>query len=191
MSDLMTRMWWMLLLRGLLAIAFGVLCFAMPGMALTTLVLLFGAFALADGIVMIAAAVKNWSSREDRWLVLLIGLLGIGVGVVTLLAPGLTALGLVMYIAAWTLASGVLHVVGAIRLRKEIRGELWLVLSGVASIVFALLVFAQPRAGALALLWLIGAYALIAGVLMIALGLEVRSNAVHARREPPTPATAA
>jgi uncharacterized membrane protein HdeD (DUF308 family) len=190
MSDLMTRMWWLLLLRGLLAIAFGVFCFAMPGMALTTLVLLFGAYALADGIVMISAAIRNWSSREDRWVVLLIGLLGIGIGAVTLLAPGLTAIGLIAYIAAWSLATGVLHVVAAIRLRQEIRGEMWLVLSGVASIVFAVLVFLQPLAGALAVLWLVGAYALVAGVLMIALGLEVHSAAIQRRSKPATTAAA-
>jgi uncharacterized membrane protein HdeD (DUF308 family) len=183
MSDMLTRMWWLLLVRGLLAIAFGVFCFAMPGMALATLVLLFGAYALADGILMLAASIRSWSSREDRWLLLLIGLLGIGVGVVTILAPGLTAIGLLAYIAAWMLATGVLHIVAAIRLRKEVTGELWLVLNGIASIACAAIFFWQPMVGALTLLWLIGAFALVTGVLMIALGFEVRSTA-HAHKTP-------
>ena len=177
MSDVLTRMWWLLLVRGLLAIVFGVFCFAMPGMALATLVLLFGAYALADGILMLVASIRSWSSREDRWLLLLIGLLGMGVGIVTLVAPGLTAIGLLAYVGAWMLATGVLHIVAAIRLRKEVTGELWLVLNGLASIACAAIFFWQPMVGALALLWLIGAYSLVAGVLMIALGLEVRQSA--------------
>jgi uncharacterized membrane protein HdeD (DUF308 family) len=177
MFDVLTRHWWLLPLRGLIAIVFGALCFAMPGMALTTLVLLFGAYAFADGVIMIAAAVRSWNHREDRWLVLLMGLLGVGAGVVTVLAPGITALGLLAYIAAWVLTTGVLQIVAAVRLRKEITGEIWLVLSGLASIAFALALLWQPLAGALSLLWLIGAFSVVGGALMIALGIEVRGLA--------------
>ena len=176
MSHLLTRLWWLLILRGVLAIAFGVFCFAITGMALATLVLLFGAYAFADGILMIGGAVRGWKQhRENRWLLLLIGLLGLGVGVVTILAPALTAVGLLLYIAAWSLTIGVLHIVAAIRLRQEITGELWLVLSGLAAIAFAVVLLWQPMAGALSLLWLIGSFSMVAGVLMIALGMEVRT----------------
>ena len=185
MTDLLTRQWWLVILRGVLAVVFGALCFAMPGMALATLVLLFGAYALVDGVFMIVAAARGWSQREDRWLLLIIGLLGVGVGVLTFIAPGLTAVGLLLYIAAWALATGVLSIVAAIRLRREITGEVWLVLSGIASIAFAAILLWNPMAGALSLIWVIGAFALLTGVMMIVLGVEVR-GAAHRGLKPAT-----
>jgi uncharacterized membrane protein HdeD (DUF308 family) len=173
MIDLLTRQWWVLLLRGLLAIAFGVACFAIPGITLSTLVLLFGAFAMVDGIFLVVAAARNWQSRDDHWLLLLTGLLGIGIGIVTFRSPAITAVTLLLYISAWSLASGVMSIIAAIRLRKEVKGELWLAMGGVASIIFAALFLWNPVAGALSLLWVIGAYAMVIGTLLIALSIEV------------------
>jgi uncharacterized membrane protein HdeD (DUF308 family) len=183
MSDLLMRHWWILLLRGLLGIAFGVLCFAMPGMALATLILLFGAYAFADGLLMLIAAIRGWKYREDRWLLLLIGLLGVGAGVLTVSAPGVTAVALLIYMAVWVLTTGVLQIVAAVRLRKEISGEIWMALSGIAAIIFAVLLLWHPLAGALSLLWMIGVFSIVIGTLMIALGFEVRSLA-HPRQKP-------
>jgi uncharacterized membrane protein HdeD (DUF308 family) len=184
MFDLLTRNWWMLLVRGLLAILFGVLAFAWPGLTLATLVLLFGAYALIDGIFLVVGAIAAWGERDDHWLLLIIGLVGIGVGVMTFRAPQLTAVGLLLYIAVWSLATGVLNVVAAIRLRKEMTGELWLALAGVASIIFSVILLWNPLAGALSLLWVIGAYAIVMGALLIVLGFEVRG--VRRRMKPAT-----
>ena len=175
MMGLFTKNWWVLLLKGLVAILFGVLAFSRPGITVAALVLLFGAYALVDGIFTLIGAFAGWRHREDRWLLVLEGLLGIGAGFVTLHAPVLTAVALVFFIAAWALATGVLKIVEAIRLRREISGEFWLVLSGIASVVFAFLVMMRPAAGALAMAWLIGWFALIMGVMLVMLSLRMRS----------------
>ena len=173
LADTLSRSWWMLLLRGIVAIAFGLLTFARPGITLASLVLLFGAFSLADGVLGVWTALTHRHDGENRWLLLLGGLVGIGVGVLTLLAPGLTALALLFYIAIWAIATGMLEIVTAIRLRHEIQGEWLLVLAGLCSVVFGLLLMARPGAGALTVVWLIGSYALIFGILLLALSFRV------------------
>ena len=168
------RNWWVLLLRGLAAIVFGVLTWWMPGISLAVLVLLFGAYVLADGILAVWMAIASRSKNEQWWVMLLWGLVGMGVGILTFLAPGVTALALLFYIAIWAIATGVLQIVAAIRLRKEIEGEWVLILAGLASVVFGLLLVVQPGAGALAVLWLIAAYAIVFGVLLVILALKAR-----------------
>jgi uncharacterized membrane protein HdeD (DUF308 family) len=162
--------------RGIFAILFGILAYAWPGITLATLIIFFGAYVLIDGILLVIKAIGNWGKRDDRWLLLLEGLLGIGIGVITFVAPGITAVALIFFIAAWSLATGVLEIAAAIRLRKEIRGEGWMILSGIASIVFAVLVMFFPGAGALGLLWLIAAYAIIFGVMLVILGIKLRGH---------------
>jgi uncharacterized membrane protein HdeD (DUF308 family) len=179
MFDLLSRYWWTLVLRGIFGIIFGILAFVWPGLTLATLVILFGAYALVDGIFAIVGAISGWGKRDDHWLLLLEGLLGVGMGILTFRAPGITAIVLLMYIAAWALATGVLEIIGAIRLRKEVKGEFWLILSGVASIVFALVLMIFPVAGALSLLWLISVYAVVFGVMLIAGGLKLRGLRSH------------
>src|SRR5262249_27861001 len=147
----------------------GLLAISRPGMTLAVLVLLFGIYALVDGIFSLFAAISGWSHREDRWLLVLEGVIGLLAGFATLRAPALTTFALIFFIAAWALATGVLRIVAAIRLRKEISGEFWLALSGVLSVVFAFLVMLQPAAGALALAWLIGWYAMFLGAMFIML----------------------
>lgn len=175
MMGMFTKNWWLLLLKGLVAIIFGILALRRPGVTVAALVLLFGAYALVDGIFTLIAAFAGWRHREDRWLLVLEGLLGVGAGFVTLHAPILTAVALVFFIAAWALATGVLKIVEAIRLRREISGEFWLVLSGIASVVFAFLVMMRPAAGALAMAWLIGWFALIMGFMLVMLAFRMRS----------------
>ncbi len=173
LTELLRRYWWVLLLRGIVAILFGVLAFAWPGITLASLVLLFGAYALVDGVFALIGAIRG-GGREPWWLLVLEGLVGIGVGVLTIFAPGVTALALLFYIAIWAIATGVLEIAGAVALRKEIEGEWLMVLSGLASVVFGALLVARPGAGALAVLWLIGAYAIAFGVLLVLLSFKAR-----------------
>ena len=163
-------------MRGLAAIVFGVLAFVWPDITLFALVLLFGAYMLVDGIFAIVAAVRA-AGREARWWLLLIeGVLGVLAGLVAAFWPGLTALALLYFIAAWAIVSGILEVIGAIRLRQEIEGEWALGLSGALSVLFGILLVVIPApAGLLSLVWLIGAYALVFGVLLLVLAFRVRS----------------
>lgn len=175
LATVLSRNWWVLLLRGLIAVAFGLLGWFRPGITLAVLVLLFGAYALADGILGIWTAIRGRKEHEDWGVLLLWGLVGIAAGILTLVAPGVTALVLLFYIAAWAIATGVLEIVAAIRLRKEIEGEWWLIFGGLVSVIFGVLLMAQPGAGALTLLWLIATYAVIFGVLLVILALKVRT----------------
>jgi uncharacterized membrane protein HdeD (DUF308 family) len=175
LATILRRTWWVLLLRGLAAIAFGVLTWVQPGLSLAALVLLFGAYSLADGIFGVSSAVAGRKEHEYWWLLLLAGLLGIGVGLLTFLAPGLTAVVLLLYIAIWAIATGVLQIAAAIRLRKEIEGEWLLILGGFVSVAFGALLMARPGAGALALLWMIAAFAVVFGLLLVILAFRARA----------------
>jgi uncharacterized membrane protein HdeD (DUF308 family) len=161
MLAMLARNWWALALRGLAAIVFGVMVFVWPEISLLVLVLWFGAYALVDGILAIVAAVRA-SGRQQRWgAILLEGIIGIVAGLVTL-------------IAAWSILTGIFEIAAAIRLRREITGEWLLGLGGVASLLFGVLLMLYPGVGALALLWLIGAYALAFGVVLLLLAFRLR-----------------
>jgi uncharacterized membrane protein HdeD (DUF308 family) len=171
----LAKNWWLLLLRGICAL-FGVLTFVWPGITLLTLVLLYGAYALADGVLALAEAVMG-GAPAPRWWLALVGLLGIAVGMLTFAWPAITALVLLLFIAGWAIATGVLQIVGAIRLRKEIDNEWLLIASGVLSVVFGLILVVQPGTGALALLYVIGIYAILYGILLVWLSLRLREYA--------------
>jgi uncharacterized membrane protein HdeD (DUF308 family) len=176
MVSQLARNWWLLALRGVLAIIFGVVAFIWPGTTLAVLVLLFGAYALVDGIFSVIAGIVRATKRRERWWVMVLeGLLGIGAGVVTLISPGMTALVLLYLIAAYFIVTGALEIISAIRLRREIQGEFWLVLVGIASIIFGVLLFLFPGTGALAVVWIIGAYGVAFGVLMLILAFRLRN----------------
>ena len=172
----LAKNWWLLLLRGIAAIIFGVLAFAWPGLTLLTLILLYGAYALTDGVIAIIAAIKG-DAPAARWWLAVVGILGIVVGAFTFMLPGMTALILLFTIGGWAIAIGVFQIVGAIRLRNEIDNEWLLILSGVISVLFGVGVVAQPGAGALALVWLIATYAIIAGVLYVGLAFRLKKHA--------------
>ena len=174
LSKLMSVYWWVLLLRGVLAILFGVAAYAWPGMTLATLVTLFGAFAFVDGIFNVFHAFSGRKGDERWWVLLLEGLLGIAFGVITFQAPEITATVLILYIAFWAMATGVLRIILAVRLRKEIEGEWWMALAGLAGIVFGVLMVARPGAGALALLWLVAIWAIVGGVFLVILSFKVK-----------------
>lgn len=169
------RNWWAPLLRGLLAIALGILVFTRPAWTLAAVMLAFGIYALVEGTSDLFAAIIGWRHRDDRWLLLLEAAIGIGIGIVALRTPALTAIVVIFFIAAWALATGVLRIVEGLRLRREIPGEIWLTLGGVFSVIFALLVMTRPLAGAVALVRVIGIYALILGATELLLAFKVRS----------------
>jgi uncharacterized membrane protein HdeD (DUF308 family) len=175
MLETLKRHWWVPVIRGIAAIAFGVIAFTHPVMAIATLVLFFGAWVLIDGIFRIFGAIKHRGSDPDWPWQLIIGIIGIIVGLLTFHAPQVTALALVIYIAAWALMIGASEIVMAIKLRHEIKGEWLLILMGLASIVFAVLLLWNPVAGAAAVIWLIAWYAVVLGILAIFFGFRLRS----------------
>jgi len=178
--DTLKRHWWVPVLRGVAAIIFGVIAFTHPLMAAATLVLFFGAWILIDGIFRIVGAIGHRASDSDWGFNLIIGILGVIVGLLTFHAPAITALALVIYIAAWALMIGATEIALAIKMRREIKGEWFLILLGLASIVFAVLLLWNPLAGAAALIWIIAWYAVITGVLAIVFGFRLRSLATLA-----------
>jgi len=162
--------WWLVMLRGLLAILFGVFALAAPLAAFVAFVLVFAVCAFIDGVDALAMAAGGWRS----WPLILLGLVGIAIGVLTFFRPGFTAVGLYAAIAAWSIARGLCEIALAIELRKVIQHEWWLIFAGVSSIVFGVLLVLLPAAGVVALAWLIGVYALIFGLFMFALSLRLR-----------------
>ena len=176
MLHALAKCWWLLLLRGLAAIAFGILAFLWPGLTLVTLVLLYGAFALVDGVLSLVAAFTGSAKPVPTWWLVVVGLLGIAAGAVTFLWPGITAILLVLFIGAWALVHGIFEIIGAIQLRKEIDNEWMLILGGVLSVLFGGIILIAPGAGALGLVWAIAAYSIVFGILFVALSLRLRKH---------------
>ena len=174
--------WWVALVRGLFAILFGVLTFVWPGISLLSLVILFGVYSLMDGAVALYGAItgRRQISRSSLWWLLFVGISGIAAGIVTFLYPQVTALVLVIFIGAWALVRGIFEIIGAIRLRKEIEREWLLIFAGLMSVIFGLVLLLNPGAGALALLWLIGGYAIAFGIILVWLAFRLRKLARNA-----------
>jgi uncharacterized membrane protein HdeD (DUF308 family) len=175
MIAMLARNWWVLALRGVFAIIFGVLALIWPALTLLVLITLFGAYTLVDGIFAVIAGIASYGHNERWWAVLLEGIAGIILGVLTFLWPGTTALVLVYFIAAWALITGIFEIVAAIRLRKAIEGEWMMILSGIVSILLGLFLVVAPGPGALGLTWAIGAYAIVWGILLLILAFRLRN----------------
>ena len=164
--------WWVLLLRGLLAVLFGLIALFLPGMTLTVLVLVFGAYALVEGVFAVVAGIRGTGGR--RWVLIIEGVLGVLAGIVALVWPGITALVLLYVIAFWAIFTGIAEVVAAIALRREIAGEWALILGGVLSVIFGIILAILPGAGLLSLVWLVGLYAILFGIALIVLAFRLR-----------------
>lgn len=173
---LASRNWWAILLRGILAILFGFLAFLWPGITLLALIFLFGAYMLLDGVLAIVAAI--WTAgREERWWLLLIeGVVGVLAGIVAFALPQAAAIAFLYLVAAWAIVTGILEILAAVRLREEIEGEWGLIIGGALSVIFGMLLAVLPAVGILSLMWLIGAYAVMFGVLLVSLALRVRET---------------
>lgn len=167
--------WWLVLLRGALAVLFGVLCFVWPALSVVMLVFLFGAYAFADGAMAIGTALSPAGTGRIGSLVVL-GILGLIAGIVAFLWPGITAMAVLLLIGVWAIMKGVLEIATATRLRREIEGEWMAVLAGVISVLFGVILLASPRAGAVAIIWLIGAYAIVFGIVTVALAFRLRAR---------------
>lgn len=169
------RWWWTFIVRGVLAIAFGVLAFFAPGLGIAVLVGLFAAWALIDGVTNLVTGFGSRATDRSWWLEILEGIVSIIAGVLALLFPVFAAEVLVIIIAAWAIVTGAFEIFAAIRLREQIKGEFWLGLAGLASILFGVILFVFPGAGALSLVWLIGSFALVFGVFLVILGWRLRA----------------
>lgn len=174
LAGVLSRGWTMMLLRGLAAFTFGILTWVIPDYTIQTLVYLFGAFALVDGILGTWGAVAAHKEYEDWGVLLLWGLVGVGVGILTFVVPTVTAGALVFYIALWAVATGILEIVAGIQLRREVKGEWLLILGGLVTVAFGVLLMIQPEKGAIAIVWLIGLYAVTFGGILMTLALRTR-----------------
>lgn len=171
----LARWWWTFILRGILAIAFGILAFVSPGLGIGVLVGLFAAWALIDGATGLWEGFSRRAKDRSWWLSVLEGIVGILAGVLALLFPVWAAATLVLLIGAWAIVTGVFEIIAAIRLREQIQGEFWLGLAGVASILYGVVLFLFPAAGALAIVWLIGGFAIAFGAFLLVLGWRLRN----------------
>ena len=176
LTTMLQRSWWVLLVRGLAAIVFGVLTWMQPAASAVALLVIFGAYVLVDGVLGVYGAIKNRHQSSHWWVMLIWGLAGVIVGVLTVINPAITGLVLTIYIGVWAVVTGVMQIIAAMRLRKEIEGEWLLVLSGLLSVVFGGFVLSQPMAGMMAMVWVIATYAVIFGVLMILLAFRVKKG---------------
>ena len=173
----LARNWWIVLLRGIAAIVFGLAAFAWPGLTLAVLVIMFGAYILVDGICGTIDAIRCRNELDNWWSGLFDGILGIIAGGVMLFMPGVSAFVLLLFVAAWSIIGGGLRIFAAIQLRKQIEGEWILIVSGLLSIVFGVAIFALPHAGLVSIAWIIGFWALAFGVLFVLLSLRLRKAA--------------
>jgi len=179
-----TGHWWALALRGVIAILFGLAALLRPGIALGALILLFGAYALVDGAFAIVGVFRGTRSGTPRWLLLVEGVAGILAGIIAFVYPGLTAIVLLYLVAAWAVVTGLAEIATAIRLRQEIQGEWALILGGILSVLFGVLLAVLPGVGILSLIWLIGAYAVVFGALLLIAAFQVRGREYQGGERP-------
>jgi uncharacterized membrane protein HdeD (DUF308 family) len=165
----------LLLVRGIVGVIIGIVAFTLPGVTIAALVVIFGAYALVDGVTNLLLGVTRRARHGRAWVHALQGVVGIAAGVLTFIWPGVTALVLVLFIGSWAIVTGAIELAAAIKLRKEISGEWMLALSGILSMAFGILVLVFPFAGAVGISWVLGSYAMIGGIVLIGLGVRLRS----------------
>jgi len=175
MLNLLARNWWLIEIRGVAAVAFGVLAFLWPGLTLVVLVTLFAAYMLIDGIALLVSLRRaEPATTGHRLTVALMGILGVAIGIATIFLPGITALALLYLVAFWAITLGATQVVAAIRLRREISGELWLVIGGIVTVLFGAYLVIFPGAGLLSLVWLVGIWAIVFGITSMVVAWRLR-----------------
>jgi len=177
MIDVLARNWWALLIRGIVAILFGVFALIWPVAAGAALVILFGAYAFVDGIFAIVSAVRAAEAHERWGAFLFEGIVGLIVAAIVFFEPRAAAIGLYITIAIWAVLTGIFEIIAAVQLRKVLPNDWLLMLGGIASILFGILMVIYPLAGALTVIWLIGAYAVVFGVIMVGFAFRLRSRA--------------
>jgi uncharacterized membrane protein HdeD (DUF308 family) len=180
MAGAVARYWWVWLVRGIAAIIFGVLAWAWPGPTIFAIGILFGAYAFVDGVFALVACVRAAEQHGRWWPLLLEGIVGLVIAAITFWDIRITLLALYFTIAAWAFLTGVLEIAAGVQMRKHIANEFWLIIAGIASIIFGVLMIWFPLAGALAIVWIIGAYAILFGALMIAFAFRLRSHGATA-----------
>ncbi|HEY3685052.1 MAG TPA: HdeD family acid-resistance protein [Streptosporangiaceae bacterium] len=192
MLDRLTQNWWMLAVRGAVAIIFGILAWVWPGITLFVLVVLFGAYSLVDGVVAIAGAIRGVPGTSRGWMAFT-GVCGVLVGLIALFWPGVTSLVMLMLIAAWAVVTGVFEIIAAISMRKEVSGTGWEVFSGVVSVLFGVVLFAWPATGVLTLVWLVGLFSVLFGIVSLVAAFRLRKigheDEQHVEDTPGTPGT--
>lgn len=181
LADVLAHNWWVVFLRGLLAILFGILAFIWPGLTVVGLIYLFGIYALINGGLAFSSAANAPKGCPRFGATIFEGALSIAAGVLAFLLPGLTAMALLVLIAFWAIFNGFVEIFTAIRLRKEINNEWWLILAGFVSVIFGAILLRRPGAGILVMVWWVGAWAVVFGIFMVALSFRVHSL----RRNPP------
>jgi uncharacterized membrane protein HdeD (DUF308 family) len=186
MLDLLARNWWLFAIRGVAAIIFGILAFAWPGLTLAVLVLFFAAYLLVDGVALVVSLIRGDPlARRNAWAVGIMGVLGIVVGIIAFVYPGITALSLLYIAAFWSIVLGAFQIVAAIRVRRDIPGELWMIAGGVIAVVFGVYLVVLPGAGLLSLVWLVGIWAVLFGLSSLMFAWTLRG---HRGRLTPRPA---
>lgn len=167
--------WWMLLIRGIIAIIFGIAAFAWPGLTLLSLTLLWGAYAVVDGIFALWAGITGRGAAGGmRWWLAIVGIIGVVAGILAFVAPGAVMAALLLYIGIWAIIVGAMEIWGAFWIRREVEGEWWLALTGALTLIFGVIMVFEPAAAALGLVWLIGGFAIVIGVTLIGLAFRLR-----------------
>ncbi len=162
------------MLRGVLAILFGLLAFLNPGITMLALVWWVGIFLCVDGALGLYAAIAHWRSNEDKWMVVLEGALTLLLGILIVSAPGAYSVFVAILLGVWAIFAGSMRIAMAIQVRKEIEGEGWIMLGGALAVLFGLIVIAQPGVGITTLMYLLGAFAILLGIVFVVIGLKMR-----------------
>jgi uncharacterized membrane protein HdeD (DUF308 family) len=178
MLNIVTKDWWIYVFRGFLAIAFGLLAIIWPGLTIGILIVLFGVYVIFEGLLALSAAFRN-RDRKLWWVLLLEGIAGIIVGLFAFIWPGATAVVLIIFIAFWAILTGILEIAAAVQLRRRLKGEWALGLTGVLSILIGIILISNPGAGVVAVAWLIGIYAILFGLLLTTLGFRAKKVTVN------------
>lgn len=178
MINIVAKNWSIFVLRGILAIAFGLLAIIWPGLTIGILIILFGLYVLFEGVLALSAAFRH-RDRKWWWVLLVEGIAGIVVGLFAFIWPGVTAVVLIIFIAFWAILTGILEIAAAVQLRKQFKGEWALGLTGILSILIGIILIANPGTGLVAVAWLIGIYAILFGILLTTLGFRAKKVRVE------------